>query len=1158
MSQAQRQNEPIGLPPRMKAALEQYQKQVWMVKIAEGLLAGIFGLVISYLLVFCFDRFFDTPAILRGLILIVGCVGMAVLFPLKMHNWVWSHRRLDQIARLTRHRFPRFGDHLLGIIELAQSETGDGKSRSLVVAAIEQVDNELEERDLSDAVPNPLHRRWAWIAGIPLAVAALLLLLIPAAGTNALARWLTPWRDVDRYTFAQLDDDSGRKVVPYAEPFSVQANLKTDSPWKPATAQARFENQKPLITKREGESYLFDIPPQTDDGSVAIKVGDAYQSVPVEPKTRPALSDLIAEVQLPAYLQQTDSMVADARGGNIGLVKGSTAVLKMTATRELTAATLNDRPQTIDEANVVTEPLSIDATRDYTIAWWDTYGLSAREPQVLRIEAVDDLAPNVRFDNMQNNKVLLATEVISFEIEATDDFGVKRLGLEWSGIEDPIENPQPSVGEKLVASGDPSNDSIKVPATFAAQREGIQPQSLRLRAYAEDYLPGRQRAYSPYLVLHVLDAEDHFKWVTDQLAKWTDASKEVYEKELQLHDKNEELMNLPDSELDKPETKKEIQQQAAAEQANAAKLDALIDVGKQLVQEAAKNEEFDPKQLAMLAEILQQLEEIAGEKMPSVAELLKEAADAPPGKPGKPPQKDPLPGEPGEAKIPEKADPNKPEEPVAAPPGGKDLGLEKAKKYGPDDVEIQGLDKNPDDPNTPGGDVNVDKSKPAEGEPGYLPANPTPVVLDHESGFNKSEKAEDALQVKGGLGIPATVLKGSGKDKEDDEDKAEASTKEIILEAVTEQQELLDAFAKLASEMNQLLLGFENSTFVKRLKAASRKQMDFAVELNELDGFGVTPDEADTAQQRKTLADRQVAESEKLSTLQQDMMAYAARQPSPHYELVLEEMQNDDPAIRVRDIGSTIQKNDVGQATIDSEFWADTLDRYAEQLVPPPPSAHGPPPEGVIDLPNLTHEIVLEVLRVINREIELREETRELHQTVPLAERDENGNPKPRKQGEKEEPEWFADYNKRAAGLSKTQQELAATSRNLVEQIKKLPRADHPKILGQIAKLTEAAKIMDEVEDLLDKPDTSPTTVAAIQHAIETLLAAGRLPNAPMIAKVPPSSTPALMLMGLGDGGSKVSIEKRAPGQGTGKTGRKLPAEFRAGLDVYLNKLEGR
>jgi hypothetical protein len=61
-----------------------------------------------------------------------------------------------------------------------------------------------------------------------------------------------------------------------------------------------------------------------------------------------------------------------------------------------------------------------------------------------------------------------------------------------------------------------------------------------------------------------------------------------------------------------------------------------------------------------------------------------------------------------------------------------------------------------------------------------------------------------------------------------------------------------------------------------------------------------------------------------------------------------------------------------------------------------------------------------------------------------------------------------------------------------------------------------------------------------------------------MIVKVPPTTTPALILMGLGDGGSKVSIEQRAPGQATGKTGRKLPAEFRAGLDVYLNKLESR
>lgn len=65
-------------------------------------------------------------------------------------------------------------------------------------------------------------------------------------------------------------------------------------------------------------------------------------------------------------------------------------------------------------------------------------------------------------------------------------------------------------------------------------------------------------------------------------------------------------------------------------------------------------------------------------------------------------------------------------------------------------------------------------------------------------------------------------------------------------------QELLDAFANLAGEMNKLLMGFENSTFVKRLKAASRRQIDIAADLNNLDGFGLEdialnnqPDSAD-------------------------------------------------------------------------------------------------------------------------------------------------------------------------------------------------------------------------------------------------------------------------------------------------------------------------
>jgi len=57
--------------------------------------------------------------------------------------------------------------------------------------------------------------------------------------------------------------------------------------------------------------------------------------------------------------------------------------------------------------------------------------------------------------------------------------------------------------------------------------------------------------------------------------------------------------------------------------------------------------------------------------------------------------------------------------------------------------------------------------------------------------------------------------------------------------------------------------------------------------------------------------------------------------------------------------------------------------------------------------------------------------------------------------------------------------------------------------------------------------------------------------------KAPPATASALMLMGLGDDGNRAFIGNRAVNQSTGTAGRKLPEEFRQGLDVYLNALEG-
>lgn len=916
--------EKIKIPPRMKAALEQYQKRVWTIKLAEGVLAAIFGILVSYIIVFCLDRVFDTPTLLRALILAVGMVGMVFLLPMKYYNWVWKHRQLEGVARLLQQKFPRFGDHVLGIVELARNREDQSSSPTLVEAAMRQVDAEVARHNLADAVPNPRHWRWAYAAALPLVLVVIGTVAIPATSWNTFARWLTPWRNVERYTFAQLEGESGLRVVPYAEPFDVEARLKEDSPWKPESGEARYANQTPVVATRDEATYRFQLPPQTRDGHLKLRVGDARRTLPIEPKLRPALTQLTAKVELPAYLQRSEPLVEDVRGGTLSLLKGSTAVLEATATRALAEATLNGRPQRVDGERVTTEPISVvggvfNPDTLLQLAWWDRFGLAAREPQVIQLEAREDESPRVSFNKLNNNRVVFSSEVLTFEIQAGDDFGVKRVGLEWEGIGNPIHNPEPTSGEKTVASGTPTTDVMTVAATFSALRENVRPQSLRLRAFAEDYLPGRERVRSPDLVIHVLTPAEHFKWLVGQMELWMGAAQEVHDKELQLHETNRELRDLPPEALDDPAQRRKLQNQAAAERANAARLESLIQLGTELVQEATKNEEFDPNQLESWAEILKKLEEIAGQRMPSVADLLARAAEAPGLSRGE---------------VPSPAS-NQQESSSATGAGspsaskGEPNNLENVEKYGPErKTPPEGLDEIPEDPNTPGTDVVVNRSKQPEGKPGYIPANPTPRVIDVESGFNEEEKAGQAPQVAGGLGIPTTTLKGSGRKNDEAEEPSTPQTAELVLEAVKEQQELLDAFAALAEKMNKLLTGFENSTFVKRLKAASRRQIDIAADLNNLDGFGQDVSEAvEAASDRERLAGKEVSESKVSSTLLQDMAAYADRRPSASFSRVLSEMQDAIVSEQMLDMAETIQDNFIGDATIEAEFWADTLDR---------------------------------------------------------------------------------------------------------------------------------------------------------------------------------------------------------------------------------------
>ena len=124
--------------------------------------------------------------------------------------------------------------------------------------------------------------------------------------------------------------------------------------------------------------------------------------------------------------------------------------------------------------------------------------------------------------------------------------------------------------------------------------------------------------------------------MTEQLSRWHRQSLEVRDHELRLHEINKQLRGLPPEELDRPATRRRIEKQSAAERANGRRLQELVAAGEDLIRQASRNPEFGVGHLERWAEMLQILKDIAAHRMPSVADLLKQASEAKPAVASKP------------------------------------------------------------------------------------------------------------------------------------------------------------------------------------------------------------------------------------------------------------------------------------------------------------------------------------------------------------------------------------------------------------------------------------------------------------------------------------------------------------------------------------------
>jgi len=868
----------LQLPRALQRQLYDYRRQVWTIKIVEAVAVACVAVVMGFAGVFALDRFWNTSPALRFCIL-AAVLGGCLVVPWYLYRWVWGRRGLEQLARLLGCKLPQVGDQLLGIIELARDETEQTRSRALCEAAIQTVAHDAQRRNLREATPPSRHVMWSAIAAGSLATAVGLTLFLPSAALNAWARLLAPWKHTPRYTFASVQPLPDDIIVPHGESITITARLADDSGWRPAEGRVQLGRQQPVTAQLQNGRYAFELPPQIESGRLRLRIGDFNQVVHIDPRLRPEITSVVADVGLPDYLQRRDGLQKNIRGGSISIVKGSRATFAVTASRKLAAARVDGRPRVPVVATITSPQVDVDGERELEFRWEDEFGLAGKDSFTLTIAAHDDEPPSLTCEDLPRRKVMLDTEQILFQIKAHDDFGVKRVGMQWEGVENAVVG-SPAKGQRILAAGGSEKVSLDIAGTFSARALGIEPQPIKLRAFAEDYFPGRERVYSPEYLLYVLSPEQHAIWMTEQLNKWHRQSLEVRDREMQLYETNKELRDLPPGELDRPDARRRIERQAAAERANGRRLSRLTARGEALIKEASRNPEFGVGYLEQWAEMLQILKDISASRMPSVADLLKAASRA---------------------------------EQLAS--------IHVPGNQGPRAGKLRAAETR-----SASGGKEKDETKPV----------PVPQISDVES--SQQPLPEDELPPSSSdpsaarLTLPTTTLIGGGPDNQ------ACPAGEKMQQAVEQQADLLAEFEKIANELNNILANLEGSTLVKRLKAASRLQYRIAGRIgDELDAaFGRAPLRVHKTPKMifEKLSEEETKSSHTVSLIMDDMSAYFARRRFFRLKTVLAEMKDQDVVGALRQLGDDIPE-EYGLSIAQCEYWSDTLDRWAEDLVDP-------------------------------------------------------------------------------------------------------------------------------------------------------------------------------------------------------------------------------
>ena len=411
---------------------------------AEAPVFLIGGLLLAWVLQATVDRHLELSLSVRRLLLFLDgtfVFGLVYFYALLPVQRLLSQR---EAALLIESREPRFRTSLISAYDLtASAESAAPESRALVAQLLADVTAEAGKSDIAAALfrPDRLRRLFTILGGVVLAVGVLFFMNRPVSGIL-----------VKRLFLSEVALPSDTRVV------SLTQDLRID-PGMDATLSARAEGTVPskgrlIVSYPNGQTDVVEVGPAPEDPAVFTHVArnvrgtfnyhfELNDGVGAEHRVTVVIPPSLKEIRFtqvyPAYTGLPETRLPPS---SLRLLQGAKVRIDATSSIPLSSAVLEIKGEGATHALTPTGDPAVTLATELTVPakGWTAFSLhlkstddtpSVNDP-VYRVEIVTDQPPMVALLQPKKDRLsLLPRDKISLGFRATDDFGLKRLTLQY-------------------------------------------------------------------------------------------------------------------------------------------------------------------------------------------------------------------------------------------------------------------------------------------------------------------------------------------------------------------------------------------------------------------------------------------------------------------------------------------------------------------------------------------------------------------------------------------------------------------------------------------------------------------------------------------------------------------------------------------------------